>query len=157
MLMTIAIICSVISSTTILFMIFVKMAEEFNKILSYAIPLMFWMGLFGEQCCIWIANMIRHKKEKNGEGRKIKGRCGVLSVRMTDGGYISDLIFLISIIAYVLCAAMQVGENSFQYFLIFLVILSFRLRCILNGKNFRYKISIQKEKNYAKKFENECK
>ena len=61
-----------------------------------------------------------------------------------------SLIWLTSILSvivvFVILMATGVGEKAIQYIFIFLLVLSFRLHCILNGKNFRYKKFLAKRK-----------
>lgn len=143
---TISIVFSVISSVSIIAIVFLGKNELFDKVLSIVSPIIFWLGLIGEQFFIWKSNSIRKSIEKSEEFRKHKSGIGIVSFARTEAGLIADVIFTISFITLLILIICSIGESNLQYIFIFLLVLSFRLHCILNGENFRYKKYLEKRK-----------
>ena len=59
--------------------------------------------------------------------------------------FAADILFIVSLTAFIVVSVMKIGEDVLQYALISCVILSFRLHCLLNGINYRYSKKIKKE------------
>lgn len=135
-----SVLCSVLSSIPIALIPLAK-ENESNKALGILIPVVFWLGLLGEQLFIWRANYYRKVLEKkNGRhSKRIRGRPGVFSALRSMEGLVADLLFLISLTVFVVVALLNKGDGILQYILICCVILSFRLHCTFNGINYRYK------------------
>lgn len=135
-----SVLCSFLSSVPIV-LIPVAKGNEDNKVFAVMIPIIFWLGLTGEQFFIWRANFYRKKlQQTNGRyPKRIRGRPGVISFFMTLEGMAADLLFLVSLIVFVVIALLHKGESVLQFILIFCLILSFRLHCTFNGINYRYK------------------
>ncbi len=133
----ISITFSVISSSSILLALF----TDNNLFLSIAIPIVFWGGLLCEQFFFW--NAVRLIKiicqNSNLQFRRISSRIGVLEFSKTTEGFIADLLLATSFIVTVLCIIFPTIIEALQYITFFLFVLSFRLHCIFNGKNYRYK------------------
>lgn len=140
-----AIVCSFISSFALLSCIFIGMNDISDKIIGIIFPIIFWLGLIAEQILIWKSNSIRKSIEKSSEFRKIKPGIGVISFARTEAGLIADVVLAISFIVLLILMIFSIGENVLQYIFIFLLVLSFRLHCIFNGQNFRYKKILEKE------------
>lgn len=140
-----AIVCSVISSGAVLIsMLDVDGTQKlFFAILASSL---FWGGLIAEQMCVWNANKLRKNIESGSSVRKVRGWPGVCSFFKTESGFLADVLFILSLITYIVLAIGNWGVNVAQYIFIFLLVLSFRLHCILNGKNFRYKKILAKRK-----------
>lgn len=143
---TCSIIFSVISSLSILSIVFLNKSESLDNVLRIVFPIVFWLGLVGEQFFIWRANSIRKSIEKSGKVRRIKSGIGIISFLRTEAGLIADVVLALSFITLLILIIFSIGENVVQYIFIFLLVLSFRLHCILNGKNFRYKKYLAKRK-----------
>lgn len=141
-----SIIFSVLSSVSLLACLFIGFDDSSDKIIKIIFPLSFWVCLGFEQFLIRKADSLRKEIEKSGEYRKIRAKPGILSISKTRSGAIADLLLLISLLLLVLFVLTRLGEKVIQYILIFLLVLSFRLHCILNGKNFRYKNYLAKRK-----------
>lgn len=131
---------SVLSSVPVAFIGYAKQNEE-NKLFAVIIPVVFWLGLIGEQFFMWRADYYRKMLEnKNGRyPERIRGKPGIFSVFKTTQGAVADVLFLISLAVFAFFAFRKVGEGSLQYILIGFAILSFRLHCTFNGINYRYK------------------
>ena len=134
-LLALSVLLSVISSAAILFVIIA--VQQNAKWASIPISLLFWAGLIGEQICFWIANA-RLKRISADGASHLRPRIGILAVGQTLYGAIADVIFVLSLPAFLLCSFLHIGEANMQYVLSFLLVLSFRLHCILNGKNYWY-------------------
>ena len=119
-----SVLCSFLSSIPIA-LISVAKGNEDNRVFAIIIPIVFWLGLIGEQ---------------NGRyPKRIRGRPGVFSVFRSMEGMVADLLFLLSLIVFVVIALLNKGEGTFQYILICCMVLSFRMHCTFNGINYRYK------------------
>ncbi len=132
-----AIIASTISSLAILAAALVELDGK-NKIILIAAALIFWLGLILEQIMIWQANHLLNRKLKKDDGWH-KRRIGIFSVAACGEGLIADIVLLMSIMALFFCHRFSIGETLIQYVLVCLIVLSFRMHCILNGKNYIYK------------------
>ena len=143
---TLSIVFSVVSSASIIACIFIGTNEATNKILRLVFPIVFWLGLIAEQVFIWKANSLRKYFEVTVKKRRIRMNPGIVSILQTEAGAIADIVFAVSLVVFVILMATGIGEKAIQYIFIFLLVFSFRLHCILNGKNFRYKKFLAKRK-----------
>lgn len=137
---------SFVSSASIIACIFIGENDTTNRVLKFVFPIVFWIGLIAEQFFIWKANSIRKQIEASVGKRRIHMKPGIISFLQTEAGAITDIVMAISFIVLVILMALGTGEKAIQYIFIFLLVLSFRLHCILNGKNFRYKKFLAKRK-----------
>ena len=139
----IAQIFTLLSSLAVLLIILdVEESKEF--IVMLAASLMFWGCLIAEQIFLWNANKQRKQVERRLSGYKAQGLPGICSFFKTKLGLISDVLWAVSTVIYIILLAGNWGEKVAQYILLFLMVLSFRLHCIANGKNYRYKHYLQK-------------
>lgn len=145
---TCSIVFSVISSLSILSIVFLDKSESLDIVLRIVFPIVFWLGFVGEQFFIWKATFLRKSIEKSDDFRKNKAGIGLISFLRTEAGLIADVALALSSITLLILIIFSIGENVVQYVFIFLLVLSFRLHCILNGKNFRYKKYLAKRKVY---------
>ena len=126
---------STLSSLSVPFVAFsLKHDTQWAKI---PISLLFWLGLIGEQVCFWLANSklkIIVPLIKN----SYKPKLGLISPFATKEGAIFDIVFVASFIAFLVLSIFDIGKDDIQFAFLFLLVLSFRLHCILNGKNFWY-------------------
>lgn len=137
---SLSVICSVISSISMAF-IPIEKSNEDNKVIIFIIPIIFWLGFIAEQFFVWRANHFRKVIEKKSARYKngIRGRPGIISLFKTKEGIASDMLFLVCLIVLIVITVMNVGESHLQYIISSLVVLSFRLHCIFDGINYRYK------------------
>ena len=126
--------------------VFLGKSDNADQTIKIIFPLVFWIGLLIEQYFIWNANSFRKKLESEGKLRRIRGKPGAVSILQTEEGAVTDLILVISLIVFVILLLFGIGKGFPQYLFIFFVVLSFRMHCILNGKNFRYKKYLAKRK-----------
>lgn len=138
-------ICSLISSLSILSCIFIEGSDNANLAIKIVFPLIFWAGLFGEQFLFWKSNSIRKEILKASHQKGLHAKIGLISIAQNHYGAAADIVFAVSFIALLVSMIFEIGEQAAQYVIIFLLVLSFRLHCILNGKNFKYINYFKKE------------
>ncbi len=130
------IICGAISSLTLMGAMLVNSYSE-NRALLIILAALFWAGLVFEQTVFWTLNhSIKRLAQKNKE--PLTGHIGLLSINASKEGTAAYLVFSLSALGLVLCVAIDLGVNLVQYILICLLVLSFRLHCILNGRVYAY-------------------
>lgn len=142
-LLNFSIINSVISSLSLMATILVN-TDGKNQMILVLFAIIFWLGLIAEQISIWRANAMLKEIEKQSR-RKLRGRYGIFSVATSIEGLIADGVFAISIIGLIICVIFHLGETLMQYVFICLMVLSFRMHCFLNGKNYRYKKLLERK------------
>lgn len=142
-LIRLSIFCSIISSLSLLAAVLVN-SESKNQMILISFGLVFWVGLILEQALFWKANSLKKELFKL-EKRTPRGRIGILSIAASSEGFVADVVFAGSLIALVVCMMFHLGEALVQYIFICLMVLSFRMHCILNGKNYRYKKYIERK------------
>ncbi len=136
---------AVISSLSVL-LIVINVEDSKKIIVSVAASLMFWLGLIAEQLFVWSANKQRKKLEQSVGSYKDRGLPGIFSFFKTKMGLVADVAFILSTVTYIILFAGNWGEDTVQYIFLFLMVLSFRLHCIANGKNYRYIHYLQKRR-----------
>lgn len=141
-----AIVASSVSSLSILVCIFIGENEVLNTVLKIVFPLIFWIGLILEQVFISQANKMRLELEKEDKRKQPRLKPGVISIFQTEEGAKADITFAVSFLILIILMIFDIGTNVLQYIFIFLSVLTFRMHCILNGKNFRYKKFFSKRK-----------
>lgn len=145
-----AIVFSAVSSLTLLFCIVVQNTENIGQWLVIGLAVLFWIGLVLEQLFLWRANSLRKKLESVGKSRKNRGmadgRPGIISFFQNRPGMVSDVLLVLSVLCLIVFMALQIGEDVVQFILITIIVLTFRLHCILNGRNFQYKNNLEKRK-----------
>lgn len=143
-----SIAASIVSSISILGIAFIGKELAFEKLIQILFPIVFWLGTIIEQIMIWTANSIRTKLEAEGKLRRIRGRPGALSILQTDEGAITDIIMVLLIIVFMILLLFDFGKGLIQYLFISFLVLTFRLHCIFNGKNFRYQKYLAKRSRH---------
>ena len=141
-----AIVASSVSSLSILTCIFIGENETLNTVLKMVFPLIFWIGLIFEQVLISQASKIRIELEKEEKRRQPRLKPGIISIFQTEEGTKADIAFAVSFFILIILMIFDIGTNVLQYIFIFLSVLTFRMHCILDGKNFRYKKFFSKRK-----------
>jgi len=139
---TISLVNSVVSSLSVLAAVFVN-TEGKNKVVLIVFASVFWITLVLEQVFFWKADRIM-KELVRLENRKLRSKVGIFSIAASGAGLVADVIFAVSLIALIICAGFSIGEELLQFILICLMVLSFRLHCFLNGKNYKYKSIVKK-------------
>jgi len=132
-----SLLCSLISSMAVLLCV----PAEISKSEMYVnfIPIVFWIGTILEQLFMWNANITYKRLVRIDDTPKDNDRIGIISIGKTRLGKIADLAFVISIIVFLILYIGRWGKENIQFILLFFIIFSFRVHCITNGKNYRYK------------------
>ena len=116
---------------------------------SIAISVVFWSGLILEQVFFWMANATL-KKMLPAIQLRYRPKIGLISLFATGKGSIADIMFAVALIAFLILTISGIGKEIGQCITLFLLVLSFRLHCILNGKNFWYSNYLSRgEKNHG--------
>lgn len=76
-----------------------------------------------------------------------KGCIGLICFFRNVPAIIADIIFVVSLIAFVISSKMTHGVGYICYVMLAVCIYTFCLHCIFNGKIFRYVIKKEKEEN----------
>ena len=139
---TFSLIFSVISSIMLSGAIFVN-SDGKNKVLLLISGIAFWVALLLEQIFFWWANHLMKKSDAK-NSRYIRSKPGIFSFGTSIEGIVADAMFVISLVVLLVCTGFGIGEEIAQYIIICLLVLSFRLHCFLNGKNYRYKKVVRK-------------
>lgn len=132
----VSVTCSVISSISLLASSLVNNDDKYKGILI-TFGILFWLGFVLEQVFFWKANKVMKiaiRKEKC----HLEDRLGIISFFAYIEAIITDTVFIVSLIAFIICMIVGIGEQLIQYILICLIVLSFRLHCFLNGRNYKY-------------------
>lgn len=137
LLLTLSIIFSFVSSASILLCIFAERRDL--PLFLFLIPMIFWLGLIGEQILFWSANSVLKKIIGTGKIRRLRARPGIIAPLQTRWGIIADFIFVISLIVFAIMAIVSPSSDAIQFIFLFLIVFSFRIHCIANGKNYKYK------------------
>lgn len=133
-----SIVFSVLSTVAILLCV-IEVERSIEQIIKILVSLLFWVCLAFEQIFLWKANKLRKETEKKFSRYSTKGVPGAVSFFQTSFGTALDMIFVIVIVFFVLIFNNKLTKDIIQYILLFLIVLSFRLHCFFNGKNYRYK------------------
>lgn len=125
----ISILAFVFSSASFMLFYFVDYQKNnFTKALGYLLPAIFWLGLI-IAVVMQILISLKLKMEVT------KNRIGVVSFFKNKYAVVFDALMIVSIIITVILLIKH--TNSFIVFLIIsLLIISFEMHCILNGKYF---------------------
>lgn len=135
---------SIISSVAISFIAFTEKYDM--KWIVILIAFAFWLGLIGEQFFFWFANS-KLKKLLPSIKCEINPKLGLISFFKTPVGMIADITFLASLVALIVFCSLNISKDI-QFILFSLLVLSFRLHCIFNGKNFLYSnFLLRRDKN----------
>lgn len=136
---SLSIFFSVLSSAAIPLCIVAGERHTASLALQIIIPVVFWIGLILEQVCIWKANSMRKNIEKNTKLKKFKRRCGIISFWSTFPGKVTDVMMPLFALILIVMLITNFSKDYMQFIVISLLVLSFRLHCTFNGKNYRYK------------------
>lgn len=118
-----------------------------QKVLAYTIGLLFWSLFIIGSFFFAVANKKRKELAKKEEKKSIKRRgFPGLSFFHTKPGANVDVIFFVFLVCYVALAIFKFDISWIKIELVFLLVLSFQMHCILNGENFKYKKYILRRK-----------
>lgn len=103
--------------------------------LGYLPGILFWGGMIGG---ITLQTLLEHRRRKTGTGRRRRNerRNGFWSVGSNREALVADCVFLGSIIFTVLAFVLTRGMGYVCYCAIALMLFSFCMHCVLNGRNY---------------------
>jgi len=140
-----SVIFSLVSTMPILLCMF-NFSDETKQLFSVILSTLFWGGLIAEQVFIWLADRLRKQELPKNLKSKKRQRVGIASFCETKVGIATDVVFVISLMIYIVLFVGDWGVLVVQYVCLFLIVLSFRVHCIANGKNYRYILYLQKRR-----------
>lgn len=113
-----------------------------QKIAAYLVAVIFWLSLIFEIVFVYISSKKRRKMEKekhfHRSGKEMPKRIGLVSfLKNFEASVVDIALFIIAIIVVILTWT-QGGNEWLNIIFISLLILSFNLHCILNGKNYAF-------------------
>ena len=138
-----SVIFSVVSTLAI-FVAIPNYKENIELLFKIFASLFFWLGTLFEILTIIKTTHLRKMAEKRYQVFA-KGLPGIVSFFKTPYGKITDIVFVVSTILYIVLELITQNGILLKFILIFLMFLSFRLHCIANGKNYRYLIFCNKK------------
>lgn len=102
--------------------------------LSLAVGILFWIGLIGGLALWAVVNVRYHNRPRE---RKIAGRPGIVCFFTSKPAALVDILLFISFVMNLVCGIGHVGGDVFAAVWASLLIASFHLHYILNGKVYR--------------------
>lgn len=138
-------IFSLVSTVPIL-LCMIDVSDSSKQLFTVLLSLAFWCGLLAEQIFICLANKLRIKAFSNNVFGKTDVKAGLISFCKTKAGTVADAVFAVSFITFIVLFIGGWGISFAQYLFLFLIVLSFRVHCIANGKNYRYILYLQKRR-----------
>jgi len=145
-----SILFSFFSSLAVLPIMFIGKDEHINQLIKILFPIIFWMCTVFELVFIFTANSIRKEIEKFPENRKFRRSMGLVNFFSNKIAAKVDVTFMLSLLVFLIMNIFGLGENIVQYVVLFILILTFRVHCTLNGKNYRYKRYLKKQRERRK-------
>lgn len=131
-----SLICMVIFAASFLLMPIangISLNEEKNSML-YAVGVTFWLSLFLALILSLATSLIRKKCPP--KDNRLKKFPGAISFFSNKEATVADILAVIFIIAFVVCAFVMNGYLIYVF--LFLAVLFFEAHCVLNGKNYQY-------------------
>lgn len=133
-------------STVPVLLCVIDFTDQTKQLFTIILSASFWGGLIAEQVFIWLADRLRKRELSKNVKETEKHRVGIASFCKTKAGTVSDIVFAVSFITFVVLFIGGWGISFAQYLCLFLIVLSFRVHCIANGKNYRYILYLQKRR-----------
>lgn len=117
-----------------------------QRIAAYILAATFWISiiveLFVVKVCTYERRWLERRGYRNNEVKYFKP--GIISFFKSPEAIVVDIILILAIITVVLSALLQINTEWLIIGGISILVLSFNLHCILNGRNYRYIRKIQK-------------
>lgn len=111
-----------------------------GKMCSIIVACVFWGGLILEQVFFWRANEGRKRIQQRAfKAKRLKNASiGLVTFGTSKEARICDIAFVISLITSIVFNFLKVRINWLVILSLAILLLSFNLHCILNGKTYRY-------------------
>lgn len=124
-------------------------ASGIRRVLAYLIPAVFWAATVFQILFTVRAAGIRKRLEEKIGAQDMQKRTlfGAISFFRTREGKIADIVLLLSAVFFAVCMALRMPWGWLPALGLALLYLSLSLHCILNGKNYRYWVSVSKKRS----------
>ena len=115
---------------------FLLMPTE-NKYLQLIAGLMFWVFMvLGVVSQVILAMLAKRLSSKNREKRMQKQRVGIFEVCKNKFALVADIVFLLCVVVFAVLMIFTNGSSYFCYIVLTMLVFSFCMHCVLNGKIF---------------------
>lgn len=111
-----------------------------GKFFSVTVAIVFWGGLILEQVFFWRANKVRKKIQQRAfKSRRLKNASvGLVTFGTSREARIFDIAFAVSLVTSIAFNFLRIQIDWLVILSLAVLLLSFNLHCILNGKTYRY-------------------
>lgn len=131
--LTISIISYFLLAASFLFM---PLEKEQLQIMA---GVMFWVFLIlGIVSQVLLAIWFRQACSKNKEWRIQKQRIGIFTIGKNKFSVVADIVLLISAVTFVVLMIFTRGTGYISYIVLTILVFSFSMHCVLNGKVYYY-------------------
>lgn len=127
-----------IMSATLLFMPLSVENGQQKPILVVAVGITFWISALIGYAFVIAANSVRKQITRllSGSHAFLNGKIGVIMFFSNAYATIADVILIISFVTFVLINFSELNTSYLAYVFLFLLIFSFNMHCLFNGKIF---------------------
>lgn len=110
-----------------------------NEQLQIMAGVMFWVFLIlGIVSQVLLAIWFRQACSKNKEWRIQKQRIGIFTIGKNKFSVVADIVLLISAVTFVVLMIFTRGTGYISYIVLTILVFSFSMHCVLNGKVYYY-------------------
>ena len=118
--------------------------NAFNVIMAYAVGVLFWLGLIVGYILFFSLNK-RRKKDKKFV-YKFKSRPGIFVFFSNKYAFVIDIAMIAMLIFTVIFSFIPLMNYSLSVVSASILLFLIHMHCLLNGVNFKYILSITKER-----------
>ena len=110
-----------------------------NEQLQIMAGVMFWLFLIlGMVSQVLLVILFRQACSKNKEWRIQKQRVGIFTIGKNKLSVVADIVLLISAVTFVVLMIFTRGTGYISYIVLTILVFSFSMHCVLNGKVYYY-------------------
>lgn len=136
----VSILSFLLSSISFMFLYFADYQKNnFTKILGYILPSIFWLGLI-------IAIVIQILLYRKLKVKVDRNQIGIISFFKNRYAIVFDILTILLTIVTIILLIKNVN-NFITFLIISLLIISFEMHCVFNGKYFNYILTEEEKKN----------
>ncbi len=128
-----------VMAATVLFMPLAVESRNTGQTFIIAVGLIFWISALLGYCAVTVAGILRRKilKTAKSSALSLKGRVGLFSFFSNVSATVADLTMIASAVLFVIVNITELKTSYFAYIVLFLLIFSIHMHCLLNGKIFK--------------------
>ena len=117
-----------------------------QQMMAYIIAFLFWSSIIGELICVRLSSNERKRLERKfHNGREINQSLpGVFSFAKNRESKIADITLYLSVILLGIIIWTNIKTGWIIIGVVSILVLSFNIHCVFNGKNYRYLKEIRK-------------